>query len=192
MGLLDLYKESWEFIKESRNYIYLVVGLFFLSALFGFLFPIFFVETIQQFIQQVVSQTEGMNFLQLAVFIIQNNITVSFFGMLFGIVLGIFPLILSFFNGYVLGFVSNSVVSEAGFLPLLQLVPHGIFEIPALFLALALGLRMGVYIFIKDKIKKNKGFKYIFENCLKVFLLVIIPFLILAGVIEALLIVLAS
>ena len=69
--------------------------------------------------------------------------------MTFGVLLGIFPLMSVIANGYLLGFVVAASVRSQGILILWRLFPHGIFEIPALFLSLGLGLKMGTFIFQK-------------------------------------------
>jgi uncharacterized membrane protein SpoIIM required for sporulation/ABC-type transport system involved in multi-copper enzyme maturation permease subunit len=88
---------------------------------------------------------------------------------LVGIVLGVFTLI-----GY-----SPTLLFAAG------LFPHGIFEIPALMLATAMMLRIGV-IMVTPQIGKSMG-QVIFEllaDWLKVFLGVVVPLLAVAALIE--------
>jgi len=53
--------------------------------------------------------------------------------------------------------------------------------LPALFISLGLGLRIGTFIFEKDKIKTLKI--YLIKS-IKVFFFVIIPLLVIAAVIE--------
>jgi stage II sporulation protein M len=77
------------------------------------------------------------------------------------------------------------VVYEEGILVLWRLLPHGIFELPALFLSAGLGLRLGTFIFRKNKLKSLKN--YLFES-LRVFLFIIFPFLLIAAIIEGILI----
>ncbi len=172
------YKESWEYLKKIKHSILAVFLLFLFSSLLGYFFPVFFKEYIQNFISQLIEKTEGMGFLQLFFYILKNNITTSFFGMLFGIFF-LIPLILTFFNGYVIGFVSKMVVGVGGFSVLLRLLPHGIFELPALFVSLGLGLNLGLSLFSKKESLKNN-----LESSLKVFLFVVIPLLVVAGLIE--------
>ena len=168
-------------MKKSRNYFYAVFLLFVLSALFGYIFPVFFVEFIKKFVEEIVGKTRGMNFFQLFIFIFSNNIITAFFAVLFGIIF-VFPLFLAFFNGYVLGFVSNKVAGSFGYSILLRLLPHGIFEIPALIISLGLGLRLGISLFLKNP---GKSLVYNLKNSLRVFVYIILPLLIIAGIIEA-------
>jgi stage II sporulation protein M len=64
---------------------------------------------------------------------------------------------------------------------MLKLLPHGIFELPAIILALAFGLRTGMFIFSK---KPELEFRYRIKNALRVFVFVIVPLLVIAAIIE--------
>lgn len=181
--ILKNYKQSWKFIKDSKIYLWIIAALFFASAVFGFLFPYFFLDFIRKFIEEIVAETEGLNYYQLFLFILQNNLWTALVAMILGVFLGIPVLVLCFFNGYVLGFVANKTAAAAGYLILFKLLPHGIFEIPALILSLGLGLRMGWFVFTKDK--SSKKFLLLLEKSLKTFLFVVIPLLIIAALLES-------
>jgi len=98
-----------------------------------------------------------------------------------GFFLGIFPAIVSIANGYVLGFVSARVVGEEGVLTLWKLFPHGVFELPAIFISLGMGIKFASFIGYKKKYEKFKEF---FWNSFRVFVFVIIPLLVVAAIIE--------
>ena len=99
-----------------------------------------------------------------------------------GLFIGIFPLMATIQNGYILGFVGKAVVRAEGVLTLWRILPHGIFELPAIFIALGLGLKLGEKV-----LTRKKPLKFL-VSALKVFLLVIIPLLLIAAIIEGLLI----
>ena len=181
------YKQSWKYIKESKNFIYISIGIF-----FAFFILAFFVSPTEEilnyiftFIQELLEKTQGMSATELISFIFINNLKSSFFGMTFGVVLGVFPILALIANGYVLGFVSSLTVSEYGVFSLWRLLPHGIFELPALFISLGLGLKLGSFVFQK---KKQESFRYFLLNSLRIFLFIVIPLLIIAGIIEGTLI----
>lgn len=176
------YAQCWNYLKESRIYFLIIFIIFLISFFVGLLFPVFLIELIGRFIEEIVARTEGMSFFQLIIFILQNNITTAFVGLMLGIGLGLFPLFLSFLNGYVLGFVANLSVRAGGIASLWCLLPHGVFELPALIISLGLGLKMARFIFAKNK-KKQLG--YDLANSLRVFLFIIIPLLLIAAIIEA-------
>lgn len=189
MKKIGNYRRSWGFLKEIKVYFLIVSIIFVVFALIGFIFPIFFVDLIAEFVKRIAEQTSGLGFSSMLFFILSNNISTAFFGMIFGVLLGIFPVFNAVLNGYVLGFVMNKTAEVAGTSILLRLLPHGIFELPALIISLGLGLRLGMFILAKNK---KKDFLYALENCFRVFLFIVVPLLLVAGVIETWLIFILS
>jgi stage II sporulation protein M len=183
------YIEVGRYMKEAKIYFLIIFALFFISSLIGFLFPVFLVEFIEELIRELVERTTGMNTIELFVFIFSRNLMTAFTGLMFGIILGLFPLFLTFFNGYVLGFVSNRVVGVSGLSVLWRLLPHGIFEFPALIISLGLGVKLASFILTG---KPKKQLMYDLENSLRVFLFVVLPLLLIAAIIETSLIVFLS
>jgi stage II sporulation protein M len=190
-NLSEEYKQCLNYIKESKKFIFFIMGFFLLFAFIGFLFPLpqELYDKIVYFLKQILEQTKGLSHLELIKFITLNNLQSTFFGIIFGIFFGIYPLISALVNGYVLGFVSSLSVNQDGLTSLFRILPHGIFELPAIFISLGLGLKLGTFIFNKKKIKM---FKYYLLNSLRTFLLIIVPLLVLAGIIEGTLIALAK
>ena len=185
------YSECWNYIKESRNFIYAIIGIFFGFSLAGFFLPVpeQIVLQILKFIEEILSKTDGMNQFELIKFIFLNNLQSSFTGMIFGVFLGVFPILGVIVNGYILGFVASISVQSEGIFVLWRLFPHGIFELPAVFISLGLGLKFGTFMFQKNKSEAFR--KYLF-NSVNVFLFFVIPLLIAAAVIEGSLIYLAG
>ena len=177
------YKDSWDYIKESKNFIYLIIGIFLGFALIGFFVPASenLTKIILEFIEKLLEQTKDMSQLELIRFIFVNNLQSSFFGLIFGVALGIFPVLATVANGYILGFVGKMSFESGGIFVLWRILPHGIFELPAIFISLGLGLKLGSFIFRKEK---GKFFRRCFWNSLRVFLFVVIPLLIIAAIIE--------
>ncbi|MAG78954.1 hypothetical protein CMI40_01100 [Candidatus Pacearchaeota archaeon] len=181
------YKKSWNYIKESKNFIYLIIGIFIVFILVGFFIPTpqSVVEQILKFIKELLEKTQNMSQGELIRFILLNNSQTSLFGIIFGVLLGIFPIIATIINGYLLGFVASISVEREGFIILWKLLPHGIFELPAIFISFGLGLKFGTFIFRKNK---SKSFREYLINSLRVFLFIILPLLIIAAIIEGTLI----
>ncbi len=238
LSLKQEYKKSWKYLKETKNYLWIIAGIFLIMALVGFFIPApeFISESIMKLINEIIGRTKDMTSPELIAFIISNNVQTSFLGMIFGFVLGIFPIITTIINGYILGFVSALAMNLEGGVHLLRLIPHGIFELPAIIISLGLGLKLGDK-FIEERIKVKKKilrisvislstivsllsvyllylksiallgvilflvlvlvFILIFSNkvlkleiikAIRVFLLIILPLLLIAGIIEGLLI----
>ncbi|MFH1503433.1 MAG: stage II sporulation protein M [Candidatus Diapherotrites archaeon] len=177
------YLKSWKYLKETKSFIWIIVILFFVSALIGFFVPIpdGLQKTILDYLGQILERTQGMSQMELIWFILFNNLQSGFFGMIFGFLLGFFPVIITLVNGYVLGYVSSVTVSSAGTSSLLNLLPHGVFELPAIFISLGLGLKFGTFIFRKNK---GESFRDFLINSVRVFVFIVIPLLIIAAIIE--------
>ena len=184
--------KSWNYIKECKNFILFILVVFLFSVLIAFYFqPPEVVDFIKQFIEDILKQTQGLGTWQMIVFILNNNLSSAFFSMIFGLILGIFPVLTAFTNGYILGFVADKVIAIEGISVLWRLAPHGIFEIPALIISLALGTKLGFFITAgRDKIKKE--FLRRLQESLRVFLFIIMPLLIIAAIIEGILIVMVG
>ncbi len=182
-SLKEQYKKSWNYIKESKNFIYAAIIIFVVFALIGFFVPVpaDIKAQIMDYIQKIIQKTEGLGGFGLITYIFANNIQSSFTGMVFGIVLGIFPVIGSIANGYMVGFVSAMSANAAGIGSLWRLFPHGIFELPAIFISFGLGIKFGTFFY--DKNAKETFLSYL-RNSLRVFIFVVIPLLIIAAIIE--------
>ena len=182
-SLKEEYKKSWKYLKESKNFIYAITAIFLVFVLIGFFIPApdSLAEQILRFIEELLEKTQGMSQGNLVKFIFFNNLQSSFYGMIFGVLFGIFPIIAAIANGYLLGFVASISVENTGFLILWRLLPHGIFELPAVFISLGLGVKFGTFILQKRKLE---SFKEYFWNSLRIFFLIVIPLLIIAGIIE--------
>lgn len=177
----DNYAKCWDYLGESKNFIFAVVGIFLAFFAVGFFAPSpgFISGPLTAYLKEIVGQIQGLSAIQLISFIFFNNAKTGFFGIVFGVVLGILPVAVSAFNGYVLGFVSRLSVNANGFLVLWRLLPHGIFELPAVFISLGMGMKLGAVI-----LKKNGKIKENFLSALRVFISIVVPLLMIAAAIE--------
>lgn len=173
----DNYIKCWKFLKEVRYYVYCSILLFLVFAVIGFVFPVFFREQIADFIKSLVFSIENYNTFQLIVYIFFNNLKAAFLAIIFGLFFGIVPALNAIVNGYLLGFVSREAVNNTGVATLWKLIPHGIFELPAIFLSIGIGFKLGVDIF-------SSNLKEDFIESMRFFIFVIFPLLLIAAVIE--------
>lgn len=184
------FKEALSYIKESQTYIYVAIGIFVISAIFGFVFHenLTFLNKI---IEELILKTQGLSATELIFFILQNNLMSSLLSVAIGLFFGIFPVFNAIVNGVVLGYVSALVSNEHGLSILWRLLPHGIFELPAIFISLGLGIKLGFTLFLGRK-TRAKEFRRRFYNSANTFLMIVIPLLIIAALIEGLLIAFAG
>jgi len=186
MKIGEQYKKSWETLKKTKNYIWFVVVLFFLVAIIGFISPVFFVEEIKVLLEKLVLEFEGLGVFATIWKIFFNNFKAGFFSMVAGVFLGLFPLGAAVMNGYVIGFVAHYSVAKKGVFVLWRILPHGIFELPAILVSMGLGVWLGVSILKRGA--SWSGFKKRFIDALRVFVFVVLPLLVVAGVIEGVLV----
>jgi stage II sporulation protein M len=182
------YRKAFSFLKSSRKYIYGVMILFLVFFLIGFFvsLPEEFSSMILEYLRELVQKTEGFGFFEMFAFIFLNNSLVGFFSIVFGVLFGVFPILSIISNGFILGYVSNMSVFVSGFSSLWRLLPHGIFELPAIFISFGLGIKLGSFIFYKNALEK---FKEYFLESFRVFVFIVLPLLFISGIIESLLIV---
>lgn len=178
------FKEALKYLKGSKNFILAIVLIFLGGILFGFIFSgqLGFFDEI---LKEIAEKVNGLDTFETILFILKNNITVSIMGIVLGIFLGIIPILLSLYSALSLGYVFKIVWLESGVSEFWKILPHGVFELPAVFISLGLGLRLGMFIF-----SRNKGKEFISgaKNSLILFVCIIIPLLIIAAIIEGLLI----
>jgi len=111
----------------------------------------------------------------------QNSFS-SFLNTIFGLLIGIFPLFNIFFNGGFVGWYTQGQNPTV----FLAIVPHGLFELPAFLFSAAIGLRLGREVL---KRKGDRDLKKELRNGLRVFLILVLPLLLIAALIESALIV---
>ena len=185
-SLSDSYRAAWSEIKAAKMFIWIIVGIFVLSGIFGFV-QWESLTAFDEILRALVAQVEGMGAWELTWFIFQNNVTSALLGLVFGVAFGIFPVINALTNGAVLGYVLRLTANISGVQEFWRLLPHGIFELPAIFISLGLGLRLGGFAFA-GKGLRWKMLKERLGKALWVFVLVVLPLLLVAAVIEGILI----
>lgn len=174
------FDEALSYIKEARNYIYASLAIFIVSASLGFIFSEY-LTFIDEILKEIIYETQNMKGVEHVFFILQNNLQAAIFAVVYGIVFGIAPIFYAVSNGAVIGYVLARSYELAGLSSWLLLVPHGIFELPAIFISFGLGIKLGFSV-----ISKNRN--RIFYKTANAFLMVVLPLLIIAAIIEGILI----
>jgi stage II sporulation protein M len=173
----------WNFLVECRWFVVGVVGLFCLSFLVGFVCPIFYVEEIFEMIRELVFRFDGLSVWGTIWLIFTNNLMASGVAMMLGVFVGVFPLVSCVINGYLVGFVGRYAVEAEGIWSLWRLLPHGVFELPAVLISMGIGLKLGWSVVAGHKsLKKN------LREGLRFFGFVVVPLLVVAAVIEGVLV----
>ncbi|MEK6885575.1 MAG: stage II sporulation protein M [Nanoarchaeota archaeon] len=179
-----------ESIKRSKKYIYFSIGLFFFFVLLALILPVpaEIDRTIRNILEVILFKAFGLEEINLIAFIFNNNLNASVIGLFAGIFFGIVPLIFAISNGYMLGYVIKNLIAHLGFfngtLSLWRLLPHGIFELPAIFISIGIGLRLGFSLILALNNSDFRIFWSDLKDALRVLVLIIIPLLVLAAIIE--------
>lgn len=116
-------------------------------------------------------------------FIFFNNAIKGFLNILLGPILGLYPLAFIVLNGFILG-LAFSAASSSGdlFLALISILPHGVFEVPAIIICNAMGFRLA-YTAFKSIFGRGSVLR-VMKRDLKIFILIVLPILFIAAIIE--------
>lgn len=166
----------FEYLRESFGYLILAVVLFFSAALIGYSFSSHF-GFLDSVLRDLIEQTRDLEGVGLIWFIFQNNTFSSLFALFLGIFFGFFPVINSLVNGALVGYVLHLAIEATGsFQVAWRLLPHGIFELPAIFISIGLGMRLG-FSFFENYFVFYKWNKLKIHRLLSVLLLMFSAFL---------------
>jgi uncharacterized membrane protein SpoIIM required for sporulation len=117
-------------------------------------------------------------------FIMTNNMTVSFLTFAGGITAGLWTLFQLFFNGMLLGVIGVACAMNDMSIKLWSFVaPHGVLELPAIFIAGGAGLRLAQALLFPGTLSRRDSLA-IGGNQTVQLLVGVIPVLIIAGTIE--------
>lgn len=140
--------QTW---KEIRPYFIFSIILFFAGVVVGGSdsAPADWLNQQLKGIGQIAESVNESNNPQLTMFrlVAVNNILISFMAMGLGIIAGIFPVFTLIMNGMVFGYLFGAIADEGHNVWMIivkSVLPHGIIELSAVFLACAFGLRYGM------------------------------------------------
>jgi stage II sporulation protein M len=141
-------KDEWlHYQRKLRPYLAASIALFTAGGLLGAIANAYAPHTahyLNQNIAGFVRLFRALPKLQLAAAIFLNNTIKALLVIVGGTTLGIFPVIFLLANGAAVGFAMYASVRSRGILTaLLAILPHGIFELPAVLLATSMGLLLG-------------------------------------------------
>lgn len=178
--------------KHFRRYLFFSVFLFLLFFVLGIVFSVQSSEAsiaLFEAISRKYSFAGDYGFFRLFLFIFNNNLIIAFLAILGGFIFGLPTFFILASNGFFIGLVFGVAAGEINLgLIILSLLPHGIFEIPAILFSLSAGFLLGQALFEFAFKKKEFRSKFIFSG--RVFVFLVFPLLFLAAFIESLLIVL--
>ena len=123
-------------------------------------------------------------------FILLNNLIATWLTLLLGVAFGILPVVAVGFNGFLLGVLFREAARIAGYgQATLHILPHGVFEIPALLRAAAYGLWIGMAVLERVRAHGGRDIKGQLKHALRRYVAVVVPLLVIAAVVETALVV---
>lgn len=192
--LSNYFSLAHELIAKNRKLLFFAAGAFIAGLLIGMALFKIDVESAQKVAQVVLYKFEGMDetMSELGVagriwVLFWNNFRVVLVSFATGILLGIIPTGVLFFNGLFVG-ITFGMMAEQGVniakLFLIGILPHGVFEIPAFLLGGAMGIRLGFgVIFSPEGHTWSEGMLLLLKD-MAVSLAIIVPCLALAATLE--------
>jgi len=167
-------------ISEGRNYILFAMLLFAAGIVFGH----FYLSENKQFLeifQNLLKTHKADHYIPFVLKIFIRNALVAYVSIRFGIFLGIFPVFSAVFNGLMVGWLSTFMEKLSGFQLFLLLLPHGIFELSAMFIAWGLGLWRVKLLFIPEY---EEALKISLKKVHRVYVKIVLPLLFIAALVE--------
>jgi stage II sporulation protein M len=168
--------------RRAKTSVYLAIVVFVAGMAAGLLFPSRF-EVLLDSLRIIAERLRGKGAGATVIVIFLRNFSAVTFSLLSGALLGIVPVIAAGVNGALAGVVVSYGVKTGLLAVLGRLLPHGIFELPAIFLSWGMGIWLGAWPLRRDV---HETFWERLRGALIVLFSFIVPLLMIAAVIEGL------
>jgi stage II sporulation protein M len=179
-------KELISYIIELRAEIAVIAIVFVIFAVAGFFAGLNYQNTQGTTAPSSTDNTPNtvsLTTISSIIGIVISNVVGCLMASILGLALGFVPLLFAITNGLTIGMLVGSTLPKTNiFLLLAAVVPYGVFEIPAVLLSSAIGLRLG-YSLIK-RVMGKKGLLIEVQKGLKIFIFWVLPLIILAAIIQ--------
>jgi uncharacterized membrane protein SpoIIM required for sporulation len=174
------FLESIKTILEAKHCILFAALLYCCSTIAGWLYADNF-PFLEEQIRRLAAQFEGKDAITFIFKIFVHNLIATYVTMCVVVLFGIVPLIIAVFNGLILGWIIAKTAGMSGANLSVMLIPHGIFEWPAMLIAWGVGIWRGAGYRLSDT---PGTWRQRWEKANKVFFTVILPLLLIAAIIE--------
>ncbi len=148
-------------LRERDSFIWFVAvaaGVMAAGMLAACLWPQHFAAIVQPSIEKLrrLADTAGSSPLKIWLVIFWNNLAAALLMLVTGLLFGVFPVLSMWFNGVTIGYVmvmgAQDMHVPGWKLFLVGILPHGLFELPAIVWASALGMQLG-YVILQETIR---------------------------------------
>jgi len=169
------YHRIWSDLKAVRKYIFAAIVLFVAGNILAIVIPTVGERVIAAALEYF-KPFKDKNALELFVAIFLQNASSAFLAIVYGFLLGLVPAFGAFFNGIAAGAIVQVYPLDA-----FKIIPHGLFELPALFIAWGLGMWCAGGLFHAARLET---IIFRIKKSLNIYLSLIVPLLIIAAVVE--------
>jgi len=179
--------------RALKSYLLVLTLIFSASFLAGTVAPASVRKDAADAFQLVADSYRGLDGGKLFFLILLHNVTASILILVSGVIIGIVPILSMGSNGFFLGVLYRQAAEMAGYSKAaLKVLPHGVFEIPALLFAASYGLWLGVTVVRRMRGKESTLLRFHIEHAFRRYFAVVFPLLIVAAAIETALILWSS
>jgi stage II sporulation protein M len=146
------FRELFMHFREMKHYFIASIMVFAIGIFVGWEYSNQFSDYLQSGIEKlepINNYVKGKDNPQLWLFIIifLNNASISIMFIFLGLIFGILPLFLLVSNGMILGYVLSLNANGSTWMMVFKgILPHGIFEISAIWIACAYGIKLGALV----------------------------------------------
>src|SRR5271157_489730 len=184
-------RDFLNYLYSIKTFIGIVVLVFFISMALGYVIPLISSHISDMLIsglEEKAKALSGQSQIMMMLGIFSNNVMGSVMSLVFGLVAGIFPLFFMISNGMVIGIILEMIIAKMGVVGgttffLAGVLPHGIFELPAVFISTAIGLKLGYEALRSLVLKKDVVTPELIRG-LTIYVFWILPILFLAAIVE--------
>lgn len=185
--LFEKYKKLLSSMKVFRRKILFITIFFAITFFIGFYTAKNNPEWTEEMMKIIIDNFAGLatkSNSELWMYLFFNNLSISVAIVAFFFLFGFAPIIVVLSNGMMIGVViAHSIEKLGGDNVFLAIVPHGIFELPAFFIAAALSLHLSNQFFSYLK-KEKKTFKKDLLFAIRILFFVVAPLLFVAAIVE--------
>jgi stage II sporulation protein M len=175
--------------RALKSYLLILTLIFSVAFLAGLLAPSSTREELTKSFRGFAENYRGLEGGKLYFTILLHNVMASIFVLISGVIVGIIPTIAIGANGFVLGVVYRQVGEMVGYpKAALKVLPHGVFELPALLIAASYGLWLGVTVIRRMRGKESTLLRFHLEHAFRRYFTFVFPLLVIAAGIETALI----
>ena len=194
-GIVHFYRNTYpQIFRENLRLINLAFLLFVLGSLAGALLALTRPEYMRSFLGPHMMETIDRHKMwtdsvvsvapAASSFIMTNNLSVSFLSFAYGITAGVGTVFMMVFNGVMMGIVGTACWLNDMSLPLWSFVaPHGVLELPAIFIAGGAGLRIAQGMLFPGLLSRRDSLAEAGGEAVRL-LMGTVPVLVVAGLIE--------